>query len=99
MRRLRSELSKKALGKIIFLAREDLSDLRAERKLRGESGVTTADYFLTGSIDGMTAAGTMGGSQESYLYSFRLVDTRTDAIIWEDNKVISKIAMERLINR
>lgn len=99
MNRLRSELNKKALGKIFFLARENIDDLQSERQLRGESGITTADYFLTGTIDGMTAAGSRGGSQESYLYSFRLIDTRNDIIIWEDNYIISKIAMERLINR
>ena len=49
--------------------------------------------------DGMTAPGTMGGGQETYFYSFRLVDTRNDMIVWEDKYEISKIAMERLINR
>lgn len=98
-RRLRSELNKKALGKILFLARERQQELIQERKLMGKTGMSTADLFLTGSIDGMTAPGVRGGSQESYLYNFSLIDTRNDIIIWEDNYVISKIAIDRMINR
>jgi len=99
MNRFRSELNKQANGKILFLARENIEDLKAERRLKGQQGVTTADYFLTGTVDGMTTPGSAGGGQESYLYSFRLIDTSNDVIIWEDNYTISKIAVERLINR
>ena len=99
MRRLRSELNKQAVGKILFLARENLAELDSERQLKGKKGITTANYFLTGTIDGMTTPGTRGGSQESYLYSFRLIDVDNDIIIWEDNYVISKVAIVRLVNR
>jgi hypothetical protein len=97
--RLRSELNKQAIGRIFFIDRSDLDALLAEARLRGESGVTSADFYLTGDIDGITSPGGAGGSQESYLYAFRLVDTRSQIIIWEDNYTISKIAMQRIVDR
>lgn len=99
MNRFRSELNKQADGKLLFLARENMPELEAEMDLIGNQTVTTADFFLTGTVDGMTSRGAVGGTKESYLYSFRLIDVKTQGIIWEDNYTVSKVAMERLINR
>jgi len=99
MNRFRSELNKQAGGKLLFLARENMPELEAEMDLIGSRTVTTADFFLTGTIDGLTSRGASGGSKESYLYSFRLIDVKTQGIIWEDNYTVSKVAVERLINR
>lgn len=99
MNRLRSELNKQAGGKLLFLARENMPELQAEMDLIGTQTVTTADFFLTGTVDGVTSQGVHGGAKESYLYSFRLIDVKTQGIIWEDNYTVSKVAMERLINR
>jgi len=99
MNRFRSELNKQAMGKMLFLARENMPELEAEMELKGKTTITTADFFLTGTIDGLTSHGASGGNKESYLYSFRMIDVNTQAIIWEDNYTISKVAVERLINR
>lgn len=99
MRRFRVELNRKAQGKLLFLARENLKETMAERELRGEKGITSADYILTGTIDGLSSPTSEGGTQESFLYYFRLIDTSNDIILWEDTYVISKMSVESLINR
>lgn len=102
--RIRSDLNKKSGGKVTFLARERMAALEKERNLKREGAVTAgadpakqefkgADYFLTGSLEGLSTRTTKGTS-DYILYAFQLIDARTSAIVWEDNAEIKKQGLE-----
>lgn len=102
--RIRSELNKRSAGKVTFLARERMAALEKERNLKREGAVTAsadpqkqefkgADYFLTGSLEGMSTR-TKAGTSDYILYAFQLIDARTSAIVWEDNAEIKKQGLE-----
>jgi len=102
--RIRSELNSKCRGKVTFLARERMAALEKERNLKREGAVTAsgdpakqefkgADYFLTGTLQGLSTRTTKGTS-DYILYAFQLIDARTSAIVWEDNAEIKKQGLE-----
>lgn len=102
--RIRSELNKRSAGKVTFLARDRMAALEKERNLKREGAVTAtsdpvkqefkgADYFLTGSLEGMSTR-TAAGTSDYILYAFQLIDARTSAIVWEDNAEIKKQGLE-----
>ena len=51
------------------------------------------NYFLTGSLEGMSTR-TTAGTSDYILYAFQLIDARTSAIVWEDNAEIKKQGLE-----
>jgi PBP1b-binding outer membrane lipoprotein LpoB len=98
--RIRVQLNSKATGKVMFLARDRMEALERERSLKQSGQVTAnadpnvvefkgADYFLTGSLEGMTTQ-TSAGTSDYILYAFQLIDARTSAIVWEDSAEIKK---------
>lgn len=102
--RIRSELNKRAIGKVTFLARDRMAALEKERNLKREGSVTAnadpqkqefkgADYFLTGTLQGMSTR-TKAGTSDYILYAFQLIDARTSAIVWEDNAEMKKQGQE-----
>ncbi len=102
--RIRSELNKKSFGKVTFLARDRMATLEKERNLKREGAVTAnsnpgvqefkgADYFLTGSLEGLSTR-TKAGTSDYILYAFQLIDARTSAIVWEDNAEVKKQGLE-----
>jgi penicillin-binding protein activator len=102
--RIRGDLIKKSGGKVTFLARERMVALEKERNLKREGAVTAssdpakqefkgADYFLTGSLEGLSTR-TAAGTSDYILYAFQLIDARTSAIVWEDNAEIKKQGLE-----
>ena len=102
--RIRTELNKKSLGKVTFLARDRMAALDKERNLKRAGDVTAsadpkaqeflgADYFLTGTLDGMSTR-TKAGTSDYILYAFQLIDVRTSVIVWEDSAEIKKQGLE-----
>jgi len=102
--RIRSELNSKAQGRVRFLARDQMAALQKERELKQSGQVTAAsdpnvqefkgaDYFLTGSLEGMTTR-TSAGTSDYILYNFHLIDARTSEIIWEDSAEVKKQGLE-----
>jgi len=102
--RIRTELNKKSLGKVTFLARDRMAALDKERNLKrtGELTATAdpkmqeflgADYFLTGELQGLSTR-TKAGTSDYILYAFQLIDVRTSAIVWEDSAEIKKQGLE-----
>ena len=102
--RIRVQLNSKAAGKVMFLARDRMVALEHERDLKRAGQVTAnadpnvvefkgADYFLTGTLQGMTTR-TSTGTSDYVLYAFQLIDARTSAIIWEDSAEIKKQGLE-----
>lgn len=102
--RIRAQLNSKAQGKVMFLARNQMEALEKERNLKREGSVTTssdpsvqefkgADYFLTGTLQGMSTR-TKAGTSDYILYDFHLIDARTSGIVWEDSAEIKKQGLE-----
>jgi PBP1b-binding outer membrane lipoprotein LpoB len=102
--RIRTQLNSKATGKVLFLARERMDALERERNLKQSGQVTAsadpnvvefkgADFFLTGSLQGMSTR-TGAGTSDYILYAFQLIDARTSDIIWEDSAEIKKQGLE-----
>jgi penicillin-binding protein activator len=102
--RIQAQLTSKAQGKVIFLARERLAALQHERELKQAGQVTAsadpnviefkgADFFLTGKLQGLSTR-TGGGTSDYILYTFQLVDARTDENVWMDQAEIKKQGLE-----
>src|SRR2546427_4224580 len=102
--RIRTQLNSKTRGKVTFLARDRITALEHERKMKQEGAVTSssdprvqefkgADYFLTGTLQGLSTR-TKAGTSDYILYAFQLIDARTSAIIWEDSSEIKKQGLE-----
>jgi penicillin-binding protein activator len=102
--RIRTELNKKSLGRVQFLARDRMAALDKERNLKRAGEVTAgsdpklqefmgADYFLTGTLEGLSTR-TRAGTSDYILYAFQLIDVRTSAIVWEDAAEIKKQGLE-----
>jgi len=102
--RIRLQLNSKARGKVMFLARNQMEALEKERNLKREGSVTAsadpamqefkgADYFLTGTLQGMSTR-TKAGTSDYILYDFHLIDSRTSVIVWEDGAEIKKQGLE-----
>lgn len=102
--RIRTQLNSKSAGKVTFLARDRMAALEKERNLKREGAVTSssdpnvqefkgADYFLTGSLQGLSTR-TSAGTSDYILYAFQLIDARTSAIVWEDSAEIKKQGLE-----
>ena len=102
--RIRTELNKKSLGKVTFLARDRMAALDKERNLKRTGEVTSTsdpklqeflggDYFLTGELQGLSTR-TKAGTSDYILYAFQLIDVRTSAIVWEDSAEIKKQGLE-----
>jgi hypothetical protein len=88
----------------MFLARSQMEALEKERNRKREGQVTAssdptvqefkgADYFLTGSLQGMSTR-TKAGTSDYILYDFHLIDARTSAIVWEDAAEVKKQGLE-----
>ena len=102
--RIRAQLNSKARGKVMFLARNQMEALEKERNRKREGQVTAssdpavqefkgADYFLTGSLQGMSTR-TKAGTSDYILYSFHLIDVRTSVMVWEDMAEMKKQGLE-----
>ena len=102
--RIRAQLNSKAQGKVMFLARNQMEALEKERNLKRQGTVTAsadpnvqefkgADYFLTGTLQGMSTR-TSAGTSDYILYDFHLIDARSSGIVWEDSAEMKKQGLE-----
>lgn len=102
--RIRTQLNSRSAGKVVFLARDRMDALQKERDLKREGAVTStsdpklqefkgADYFLTGSLQGLSTR-TKAGTSDYVLYAFQLIDARTSDILWEDSAEMKKQGLE-----
>ncbi len=89
--RMRAQLNQSATGRIRFLAREHIDAVRKEKEAmdRGEvtrssnKAVSGADFFMTGEIRSLSKSSDAG--QSTYLlYAFKLIDSQSSEIVWED---------------
>jgi len=102
--RIQGQLTSKAMGKVVFLARDRMAALEKERQMKQSGQVTAssdpnvqefkgADFFLTGKLQGQSHR-TAAGTSDYVLYSFQLIDARTSDIIWMDEAEIKKQGLE-----
>ncbi|MBB3956054.1 penicillin-binding protein activator LpoB [Novosphingobium sediminicola] len=89
-------LNRAAQGRVMFISREDLEDIQAERDMKrkglvdkGTTGQTAAvagvDYALTGRISTRDAVNTANGQRSRYTQiMFRMVDMEYSNIIWSN---------------
>lgn len=91
LEKMRTLLIKHSNSRLVFLDRHHFKALERERDAKdvgritssGQTQLLGANYFLTGVISSINAA---GGSEKTIFrrYSFRLTDAHTSAIVWED---------------
>jgi hypothetical protein len=105
--RIRVMLNSRAMNKVRFLDQAMMARFQEAQQIRisAEPAVAmpaaaprtgelrSADYFLTGQLDGATAK-TPAGTDDGVLYSLRLTDARTSAVVWEDSYEIRKEGLE-----
>jgi PBP1b-binding outer membrane lipoprotein LpoB len=104
--RIRVMLNSRAMNKVRFLDRAMMARFQEAQQIRistepaampavapGTGELRSADYFLTGQLDGMTAK-TSAGTGDYVLYSLHLTDARTSAVVWEDSYEIRKEGLE-----
>lgn len=104
--KIRTELIKNCGGKITFLDRDIIDQIRAERRDKDLGKVTAssdrpvygADFFLSGRVESIRR--TRGRRQTQYMrLSVRLTDTASSAIIWEDDYELKKLVVRGTYDR
>lgn len=106
---IKARLNSEARGKMVFLARERMDDVMAERDLKRKGVVQGnaanaarapkgADYFLTGTLDGMGQA-SGGGTSDYILYTFKLINAETSEEVWENMEQIKKEGLDDVVYR
>jgi len=112
--KMRAELMQSAQGRIMFIAREDLKSVLAERERKRSGAVSVptdvtgkadlaeaplgTQYFLTGTLQSLSAQN--GEAVSDYtLATFRVVDAETAALIWEDSYEWKKVGGAGVIYR
>jgi hypothetical protein len=97
--KIRQELIANAQGKAVFLDKESMNAIYAERDAKRAGQVTTpghkdlpgVDCFLTGYAYSMRKPGKGGVMLASHRYSFRLTDAEDSHVIWEKDYEFKKL--------
>lgn len=97
--KIRKELIDNSQGKAVFLDKEAMNAIYAERDAKRAGQVTTkghrdlpgVDYFLTGYAFSMRKPGANGQILASHRYSFRLTDAETSQVVWEKDYEFKKL--------
>jgi len=104
--KIRKELVKNCGGKLVFLDRDIIEQIRKETRDKERGTVTSsgnkplygADYFLSGRVESIRR--TRGRTTTSYMrFSFRLTDASSSAIIWEDDYEVKKLHVRGVYDR
>jgi len=105
LNKMRTELMKHTSGKIVFLDRKILENIKKEADLQRRGEITSsplqdtiygADFFLTGSIESISNVS--GRLSTQYMrFSFRLTESKSSAIIWEDDYEIKKASKRGIV--
>jgi len=107
LERMRAELNRNTEGKLVFLARENLPAILAERERKRTGEVTSgetkellgADFILTGTVTGLARAEGRESVDKYWFLSFRLVDAENSQIVWEDSYEFRKRGESSFIYR
>lgn len=96
---IRQQLIEHSQGKLIFLDKEAMNAIYAERDAKRAGQVTSndrkelpgVDCVLTGYAYSERKAGKSGKMVASHRYSFRLTDAEDSKIVWEDSYDFKKV--------
>jgi hypothetical protein len=104
--KIRTELIKNSGGRMLFLDRDVIDRIKAERRDK-ERGVVTsssdrpmygADFFMSGRIEGLRR--TRGQRETEYIrVSVRLTDVQSSAIVWENDYEFKKVFIAGVYDR
>ena len=109
--RLMINLNRASRGRLVFLEREAIEMVEAERNLKrsghlseGALGSTNkiygADYRMTGKIMSLDAiSNSKGGNSRYHQITFKLVDLESGAIVWSNMYEFKKAAQTDVIYR
>jgi len=104
--KMRTELIKNSGGKMVFLDRDIIEQIRTERRDKQRGKVTSsggkalygADFFLAGRVESIRR--TRGRRQTKYMrISVRLTDASSSAIIWENDYELKKMVVRGVYDR
>jgi len=104
--KIRTELIKNSGGKMVFLDRDAIEKIKAERRDKDRGKVTSsgdkalygADYFMAGRIEGIRR--TRGRTETEYIrISVRLTDAASSAIVWENDYEFKKLFLRGVYDR
>ncbi|HUU92628.1 MAG TPA: hypothetical protein VM238_15625 [Phycisphaerae bacterium] len=104
--KMRTELIKNSGGRMLFLDRDIIEQIRSERRDKERGKVTTsggapvygADFFLAGRVESIRRS--RGRTQTKYMrISVRLTDASSSAIVWEDDYELKKMVMRGVYDR
>jgi len=104
--KMRAELVKNCGGKIVFLDRDIIDRIKAERRDQDRGKVTSssdralygADFFLAGRVESIRR--TRGRLETKYMrVAVRLTDARSSAIVWENDYEMKKLVMAGVYDR
>jgi len=104
--KMRTELVKNSGGKMVFLDRDIIEKIKAERRDKDRGKVTAsgdkpvfgADYFLAGRIESLTRS--RGRKETKYMrVSVRLTDASSSAIVWENDYELKKLVISGVYDR
>lgn len=96
--KIRTELIKNSAGKMVFLDRDAIEKIKAERRDKERGKVTAssdkalygADFFMSGRIEGIRR--TRGRRETEYIrIAVRLTDAQTSGIVWENDYEFKKL--------
>jgi PBP1b-binding outer membrane lipoprotein LpoB len=104
--KIRTELIKNSAGKMMFLDRDVIEKIKAERRDKERGKVTAssdrpmygADFFMSGRIEGIRR--TRGRRETEYIrVAVRLTDAQTSAIVWENDYEFKKLFIAGVYDR
>ena len=103
---IRDLLIEHAGSKIVFVARDRMGDIYAERDAKrageissaGEKMVSGADYFLTGVLKPIHKSAD-GKASDYVYYSFELIDAESSNIVWAKGYDIKKVGQRGVLYR
>jgi len=104
--KIRTELIKNCGGKILFLDRDIIDQIRTERRDKDLGKVTTsgskpvygADLFMSGRVESIRRS--RGREQTQYMrLSVRLTDASSSAILWENDYELKKLVRAGVYDR
>ncbi len=108
VRRIRQALIKNAAGRVRFVTRSQMDQeiIAAERdaKRSGEytsskkTTKTGADFYLTGTAAAISKAG-HGRESDAIWIDFRLIDSETGDLLWEDKFATKKVGKAGVVYR
>ncbi len=100
-KRIQALLNSRCAGKVTFVARDRIEAIQKEKSMKAAGEVTNTgakpllgvDFFLTGELTGLSTASAAGRS-DYILYTFKLIDSESSAIVWEDMAEIKKQGLD-----